>query len=537
MPDRPGGTARNAALPVVALASHQAMIGFLDIRVRSIVHVDRRRKVVKPRRSDAGASDRAVAPQRILPEAGSMLRLQRDAGNRAVVGLLQPRWSRRTDTGPAPRAADIPAAPTPGGPVLQRSPPTAAPPASATFVLPGELAFGKDITATTRGGVGNALSAAVLNLRQVKSDVDADAATALESAAKTLDGVKGEYVGIAVLSTRDVGQLNLLVTLTRPVLLDAYTGTATRLMALLDQAAPSADDQVRFEAFEDDLAEAMHAKFVKGDRSGLDIVVGAVAKISGWNKKIGEYAKKVQTWGKRLDSIKQAKDAVSAADKVKEFTDGIAKDLKPIKDVGEIARDLAVVLVLTDSGNGTAMMKGVAQFEAGIDLVDKAVGKFAGAVPVFGTWSKWYKPMVDACIKGLRKIAGLMEIKDREDIVGMWMVQEGGGTLARDANGAPVIPALYLAKQSVPGGQHVFSYLWCLREGKSPPALTDEIHDFFYKNRELVNAAAMGKSDELDYKFHLFSKNRLINFEQWLAGHWSHVWSMLYGRFGRYVPH
>ena len=106
------------------------------------------------------------------------------------------------------------------------------------------------------------------------------------------------------------------------------------------------------------------------------------------------------------------------------------------------------------------MMKGVAQFEAGIDLVEQAVGKFAGAVSMLGDiWSSWYKPMVDACIKGLRKIAGLMEIKDREDIVGMWMVQEGGGTLAADANGAPVIPALYLAKQSVPGGQHVFSYL------------------------------------------------------------------------------
>ena len=156
-------------------------------------------------------------------------------------------------------------------------------------------------------------------------------------------------------------------------------------------------------------------------------------------------------------------------------------------------------------------------------------------MPVFGDlWSQWYKPMVEACIKGLTKLAGLMESKDRELVIGIWNV-EGGG-VARDPNGAPVIPPQYIAKGDFPGGQPVFSYMWCLREGRQPPAMDDAVHDFFYKNRNLLNAANGGK-DELDYNFHLFAKNRLIGLDGWLSRHWSDVWSMLYGRYARDVPH
>ena len=97
------------------------------------------------------------------------------------------------------------------------------------------------------------------------------------------------------------------------------------------------------------------------------------------------------------------------------------------------------------------MMKGVAQFAAGMDLLDKVIGKWGKAVPVFGDlWSKWYKPMVDAAIKGLTKIAGLMEIKDREQVVGEWMIDDSSGA-NRDANGAPVHPQAVPGEGRVPG--------------------------------------------------------------------------------------
>ena len=115
------------------------------------------------------------------------------------------------------------------------------------------------------------------------------------------------------------------------------------------------------------------------------------------------------------------------------------------------------------------------------------------------------------------------------------MIDDSSGA-NRDANGAPVIPKLYLAKGAFPGGQPVLSYLWCLREGRNPPALGPAVHDFLYKNMSLFNAAE-GKGNELDYTFHLFSKNELVKPEKWLAAHWADVWSMLYGRFGSYVPH
>jgi hypothetical protein len=74
-----------------------------------------------------------------------------------------------------------------------------------------------------------------------------------------------------------------------------------------------------------------------------------------------------------------------------------------------------VLGAITSTANGTAMMTGIKQFSAGIDLVDKVIGTFGKAVPLFGDlWSKAYKPMIDACVKGLGVIARAEELRGRE---------------------------------------------------------------------------------------------------------------------------
>ena len=50
---------------------------------------------------------------------------------------------------------------------------------------------------------------------------------------------------------------------------------------------------------------------------------------------------------------------------------------------------------------------------SGIFFSERLFGK---AVPLFGElWSKWYKPMIDACVKGLRVLARYEERQGREE--------------------------------------------------------------------------------------------------------------------------
>jgi len=266
--------------------------------------------------------------------------------------------------------------------------------------------------------------------------------------------------------------------------------------------------------------------------------------VKSWNSKVGEYTGTVETHTKELQGLEGTVDVVQAAKKLKDLSKDIGEELGKAKEILTIADDVATIAGAQGHPDGTEMMKGIEQFSAGIDLVDKTVGTFAKVVPVFkDLWDKWYKPMVDACVKGLIKLAGLMEIKDREDVVGMWDVEQTGGTLERDANGAPVIPSLYIAKGDFPGGQAVFSYLYCLREGREPPPMSDEVKVFFLDRKDIMNEIGSGSDDALTSDWKLLSpstwslKGRITNLIAWLGGHWETVWSMLYGEYGRYVPH
>jgi hypothetical protein len=402
-------------------------------------------------------------------------------------------------------------------------------------VLPADLNKGLAVPATDQAGARQALTILAIRIREIKEEVDESSAPSLDSAASIIDEERVKHSGDGALSGADVSNLNNLVSLTRPVVLKAYQDSAARFLSLLPQLLPSSEDTQRLQWMEEDIAEAMHGQFLKGDKSGLAKILDMTNKVKEWNSTIGDYAKKTEEWGKKLDGVKAAKDASDAGKRVKDLSESLGEEIGQIKDVVSIAKDLSTVVMATDAGNGTEMMKGVAQFEAAMNLLDKVIGKWGKAVPVFNDlWSKWYKPMVDAAIKGLSKIAGLMEVKDRDDVIGGWMVE--GGSTPRDANGAPIIPKLYQAKGAFPGGQPVLSYLWCLREGKPPPAMSAPVHDFLYKNKDLFNEA-FGKEGELDYKFHLFSKNELVNPERWLEAHWADVWKIVYGRYGSYVPH
>jgi hypothetical protein len=316
------------------------------------------------------------------------------------------------------------------------------------------------------------------------------------------------------------------------------------LIAAFQAAQPTPEDQQRLDNLQEDIDEGMHESFIGRDEDKIAKLAGLAGKLKGWTDKTSKWSGRAADYG--------PSDLASRAKQLKQLSKDLGDKLATARDVLQIADDLATLAGAQSHPDGTAMMQGIDDFKAGIDLVDKAIGKFGKAVPLFGDlWSKWYKPLVDGCVKGLIKLAGLVEKRDREMAVAEWMMAQSFGTLERDANGAPVIPAEYIAKGDFPGGQPVFSYLYCLREGRQPPPMSADVKVYFLDRTDIMNQVTAdsgadsdrGSGDKLTSEWHLFSPstwgtaNHETNLASWLPAHWETVWAMLYGGYGRYIPH
>jgi hypothetical protein len=316
------------------------------------------------------------------------------------------------------------------------------------------------------------------------------------------------------------------------------------LIAAVDSAKPSPEDQQRLENLREDIDEKMHESFIGRDEDKLAELAGLAGKLKSWTTKTSEWSGRAADYGPA--------DLASRAKQIKALSKDLGDKLGTAREVLEIADDLATLAGAQRHPDGTAMMQGIDDFKSGIDLVDKAIGKLGKAVPLFGDlWSKWYKPLVDGCVAGLTKLAGLVEKSDREMTVAEWMIAQSTGRLERDSNGAPVIPAEFIAKGDFPGGQAVFSYLYCLREGRQPPEMSADVKVFFLDRTDIMNQVTAdsgsdsdgGSGDKLTSEWHLFSPstwgtaNHETNLARWLPAHSETVWAMLYGGYGRYVPH
>ena len=47
----------------------------------------------------------------------------------------------------------------------------------------------------------------------------------------------------------------------------------------------------------------------------------------------------------------------------------------------------------------------------------------------------------------------------------------------------------------LPGGQPVLNYVWSVKYGAGKAALTDDVREFFLKNKTILNAAKMGDEE------------------------------------------
>jgi hypothetical protein len=439
---------------------------------------------------------------------GGIMALQRQAGNRAVAGALD-------------------------GPTAQRE--AAAPPAAAVvWNAPADVSpTGKPIPCRTGEEVARILRIVAGDLEDTGSALD-------EAGAKELAGMAGKfraeaarYAATAALQPGDVSYLDGYLTLAGGLAREQVELAVIRARPLFE--VPE-DSTKPLTASLEQLVEQSHLAFIGEDKDALADVLGVIGKVQAVVDAVNGYADNAKMISELLAGVKQVDRIGALAKKVTGLVGPIATQVGNAKKIVSVVHDVAVLKGVAGTGNGTAMMTSIKQFNAGIDLIDKTIGTFGKAVPLFGDlWSKVYKPLIDGCVKALGVIARFEERRGRElEILFL-------GDAKRDANGAPILSPAAIRGGYFPGGQAVFSYVYAVRQGREP-ALTDAVRDFFLDRADLFNIKEEPADELSGGEWHVLSPStwsrsgRRSNVASWVAGHVDKVWSLLYGDLGRDIP-
>ena len=94
-----------------------------------------------------------------------------------------------------------------------------------------------------------------------------------------------------------------------------------------------------------------------------------------------------------------------------------------------------------------------------------------------------------------------------------------------------------------PGGQAVFSYVYAIKHGGTPP-LTAEVRDYFLDRKDLFNVGQGQGSGEVlsESDWHIIEpetwwrSGRENDVTSWVTGNIDKVWGMLYGEVGYWIP-
>jgi hypothetical protein len=442
---------------------------------------------------------RTTAPAKPRPPqdaaAHRLLKLQRQAGNSAVTTLVQ------RDTATA---------------VVWKIP--------ADLLLPGlspEAHSGDEAAAI--------LNFAALQLHEQANSLDDVAGEQLHGMGRQLASEAGKFTGKPALAAGDPKYLTNYLNMAGTLAQRTVAAAAERALAAIEIPTTTATDGMR-ERLKEDMDEKAHQAYIGTNQDQLGKVLGMIAKTEAISGQVKEYTGKVQEVTKHLGALKTAAKIGDLAKSIQELNAKFAEQVAEAKSTVSLIREIATATGIDNTSNGTAMMEGVNAFQAGIGLVDKLMGTTLGkAVPVFGDlWNKWYKPMVDACIKSLKIIAGTDERQGRSLIVVEFLTNG-----AKMPNGAPKLGKYEESQNYFPGGQSVLTYLYGVRTGNRVP-LDDHTKTFFLQRTDIFNVSE--EKDKLHKgEWHLFSKNEDDNVASWVAAHIDKVWAMLYGDLGRYI--
>jgi hypothetical protein len=430
------------------------------------------------------------------PTGPKLLDLQRKAGNAAVTALVQ------------------------------RDTPTAT---AVVWKIPTDLLLpGLSPEASTGDEVHSIISFASLQLQEQANSLDDTAAESLRGMARQMTAEAGKFAGKPTLDAGDPKYLTNYLNMAGQLAQREVAAAVERAVSTLE--IPDGKDDGMWQRIQEDLDEKAHQAYISTNQDQLGKVLGMIKKTEEISGQIKEYTSKVQEVTKHLSSLKAVAKVGEMAKSIGELNAKFAAQVAEAKKTVDLIRQIATAAGVDNTSNGTAMMQGVNAFEAGIGLVDKVIGSSLGkAVPVFGDlWNKWYKPMVDACIKSLKIIAGTDERQGRELIVVNFLTRG-----EKMPNGAPKLGKYEESQNYFPGGQQVLTYLYGVRSGNRVP-LDDATKKFFLARTDIFNVNE--KTDQLhDGEWHLFSANKQDNVSGWIAAHIDKVWAMLYGDLGRYI--
>jgi hypothetical protein len=472
--------------------------------------------------------------------ARALLALQRTVGNGAVVNLVTKGVPGPDGLRPPLETSDhVADAPF----VAQRQPQTgdASATQSVTWSASGDSTFdGKDVVCTDKAQAATVLLQLASLLRSQGEALDDSANQALSAMADQVTKDAQPYTSGGALEASDPGYLTGYVTIAQGLMHQQIEAAVSRCLSAI--TVPGSDDE-SYQHTLDDLAEQSHRAFIAANKDALKPVMDAITVAQSLHDTIKGYTDKVKKVDTLLHELSGVAKLAEISEKVAKVNEGFGEQVEAAKSLFENAKNVATLVGIDGTSNGTATMESINQFEAGIALVDTLVGKFGKSVPIFGDlWSKWYQPMIEACIKGLRVIAAQEEYQGRELELAGWFLQQAFGEVKRDASGAPVLSDSAIQEKLFPGGQPVLDYVYAIRKGGAPQP-SAEVRDFFLDRKDLFNISEPQKSDQLsegDWSLlspsTWFRSGRKDDVATWVPAHIDKVWGLLYGELGQYIP-
>jgi hypothetical protein len=441
----------------------------------------------------------------------TLQRMQKTVGNRAVQRLAgQHTTPVAVQRDPPPAATPAPAAATPT---------TASPTAAAgTTVWHSPFALG-DVSDRPHAIL------VLLQMQQKVADLQdmlsADQASDLDSDKNAIHTLLQRLNGEGPLTPDDLGALSFGTGMIEARYNAKLTAVANAISAALNRFLTPVDTSVE----EAQLAEELHVAFIEGSVDRIGKAKGALDKLKDYNGKVG----KVAEWAGRIAGAVGAARTVEAIKRVTEVSGGIATGIGHIQNVLTVASSFATLAGFDNQAGGQAQ-NSINQFRAGLAAIDVAMG-FASAVPLLGTlWTSYYRPLTDACLRGVAAIARATDREARNLTLLQWMQEP------RPAGATPTIPQGLT--QFFPGGQEILNFMYPLVNGGGA-RVTPGVERFFLARRQLFNAGQ--GSDELHAQSNWHWYNPMSwgaddtapDLMPWVERNADTVWSQLYGS----LPH
>ncbi len=390
---------------------------------------------------------------------------------------------------------------------------------SHPWTPPFELAV-----ANTKDQAANRLGQIELKLLQLSQNYDLEEdAQDITDDIRAVRTLRGEFSGdTGPIDTSALTRLNLMM-LSLPARYDAkISGMKARVAAGLRQisSAPAPDMSVTRDA----IAEKLRIAF----RENADETF--ITELKSADEKIKEYvdaATKYSEWAQKAAGKASMAKAEKFLEQFGKQSKSIGEGLEKINQVLTVAK--AIESLAVERGF-SPQMNAIGRLEDAIAAIDVVVS-FAKFVPVFGDiWSKWYKPLTEACIRGLKIVAREDEKLARDLEFFDWLQQA-----PRNGYGAPIISNKAEFFNLFPGGQPVLNFMWVIMDGGSPP-VSQAVISFFVSVAERMSIAERYKlkTESTSDWYNPFSWLNEDTIDEtylitWVSNRKNMIWAMLYG--------